>query len=111
MRSARLEMMGLIYLVGVVISLGIQTQFPTDAGNLFHTIMNVEWAQFANPLGAITGFVTVVRGVREALLGILIWDYSFFTGGYQIFQYAGWVFSFALVVSLILSFVRGTSSS
>lgn len=111
MRSARLEMMGLIYLVGVVISLSIQAQFPTDAGNLFHTIMNVEWAQFANPLGVITGFVVVVKGIIEAIIGILIWDYSFFVGGYQIFQYVGWVFSFAIIIALILSFVRGTSSS
>jgi len=110
MRSARMEMMGMIYLVGILISLAIQTQYPTDAGNLFHTIMNVEWAQFANPLGALTGFVTVVRGVIEAVAGIIIWDYSFFTGGYQIFQYVGWVFSFAIIIMLILSFVRGTSS-
>jgi len=111
MRSARLEMMGLIYLVGVLISLAIQTQFPTEAGNSFYTIMNIEWAQFANPLGAITGFIPVTEAIIEAVIGVLIWDYSFFTGGYVIFRYAGWVFSAVLVLTMILSFVRGASSN
>lgn len=110
MRTYALVMMGLLYLVGTLVSLAIQAHYPTDAGSLFYTIMHMDWASFSNPLGAISGFFVLISGLVQAFLGILMWDYSFFVGPYVIFQYAGWVFSVAILITFALSLGRGTSS-
>ena len=111
MRTSWVVMLGIIYIIGTVISLGIQAQYPTDVGSPFYTIMSVDWASFSNPLGALTGFFTLIVGAVQAFVGILVWDYSFLVGEYMIFRYIGWVFSATMILILILSLVRGTSSS
>lgn len=102
-----------IYVIGCIVCGVIEytyfTQGATD--NLFGLINNIRGISFTNPLTALTDILLDIWYTAKIIFSIILWDYSFFSGGYEIVKYiVFWPLSIGFFVSFILA-VRGTSSA
>ena len=111
MRISWLTAMGLLFLVGTIISLTLEGQYlDTGDTSIFWNIVHPTFTNYTNPLLAIGGFFIWMLDWARALWKMLWWDYSFFTGSYEVFRYVGLAVSVGFVVSIVLA-IRGTGSS
>lgn len=103
----------MMYCIGVVVCGVIEyfyfTQGATDS--LFNLMNSVHGISFTNPLTALTDILIGVWSITQIFFHMLLWDYSFFTGGFEIVKYiVFWPLSIGFFLSLILA-VKGTSSA
>lgn len=105
--------LGMLFIVLSIFN-GIIEQSYIGSGktNVFYTLLSsYSEASFSNPLIAIGSIVNVVWGTIQTVWAMFIFDYAQFEGSWQIVRFAFFLpISVALVVSLILSAVRGVSS-
>lgn len=101
----------MIFFVGTFISLTLEGQYAsTGLIDTFFRVMRPEFGSFTNPLTAIGGFFIMVWAWMQAIWAVFWWDYSFFTGYWEILKYLCWCISIGIVVSLVLA-ARGVGSS
>lgn len=101
----------MLYLIGTAISLTLEGEYlGTGLVDTFFRVMRPEFGSFSNPLTAIGGFFIMVWAWIQALWAVFWWNYSFFTGYWEVLKYLGWCLSIGIVVSLVLA-VRGVGSS
>ena len=111
MRTTWIVGICMLFLIGTGISLTLEKQYAgTGLVDTFLALMRPDFVSFTNPLIAIGGFFIMVWEWIQVLWSVFWWDYSFFTGVWEIFKYVGWCISIGIVVSIILA-IRGVGSS
>lgn len=111
MRTTWIVGIFMLHLLGTAISLTIEGRYlGTGLVDTFFRVMKPEFGSFSNPLTAIGGFFIMVWAWMQALWAVFWWDYSFFTGYWEVLQYVGWCVSIGIIVSLVLA-ARGVGSS
>lgn len=103
----------MLYAIGTIVCGVIEywyfTQGATDS--LFGLMNSVQGISFTNPLTALTDILVSIWNITQILFRILLWDFSFFSGGFEIVKYIiFWPLSIGFFVSFIFA-VRGTSSA
>ena len=110
MRMSWMTSMGLLFLIGTIISVTIQGQYVgADTTNVFNLALDVSFLQYTNPVEAVAGFFVDIGEFLRALWAMFVWEYSFFTGSFAIFRVAGIAVSLAFMVTLVLA-IRGVGS-
>lgn len=109
----------MMFVIGAVICSVIEFTFVTSGtiysqhtNNCMMTLMNsFNGISFTNPLVALSDILIGIGSITQVFFQILLWDYSFFTGGYEIVKYVVfWPLSIGFFLALMLS-LRGTSSA
>ena len=111
MRTLFIVGMILAFFVGGLISQTIDYQnsyMNPDSHNMFVLLLEPEFVTGGSI--PVIGFFVIAWEWLQAIWVALSWDYSFFTGYWEILRYVGWCFSIGFIVSLVLA-VRGTGSS
>lgn len=84
-----------------------------DRAETLEKLMHPEWNDFNIPvIGTIIATVSVVWGYMSAFFALLFWSSPFFSGSWSLL----WIImvvptSLAIILTLILAAIRGTSSS
>jgi len=111
MRTTWIVGLCMLFFIGTGISLTLEMQYAgTGVIDVFFALMKPDFSSFTNPLTAVGGFFIMVWDWIDAMWKVLWWDYSFFTGSWEILKYLGWCVSIGLIVSIVLA-VRGTGST
>ncbi len=103
----------MIYAIGVIVCGVIEYWFFSQGAtdSLFALMNNVQGISFSNPLTALFDILVDVWAITQVLFHILLWDFSFFTGGLAIIKYViFWPLSIGFFLSFLFA-VRGTSSA
>lgn len=103
----------MMYIIGTLVCGIIEmTYFTQDSTNTVYGLMtNIRGISFSNPLTALTDLLLDLWYITQLIFAIILWDFSFFEGGYEIVKYIVFLpLSIGFFVSFILA-VRGTSSA
>ena len=101
----------LAYSIGTFISYTIEGQYlGSSFTGTIDQALHPAFVSYTNPLTAIGGFFIMLWDWVQVFWAFASWKYSFFTGAWEIFRYAGWALSVGFIVSLVLA-VRGTGGS
>lgn len=106
--------LGMLFIVLTIFNGMIEQSYVgTGKTSVFYSLLSsYSEASFSNPLIAIGSVLSVVWGTIQMVWAMFIFDYAQFEGAWQIVRFAFFLpISIALVVSLILSAVRGVSSA
>lgn len=96
-----------LFLAGTIIS-GIleQSYLGTSDAGMFHDLLSkykeLSW-NFLTIISVAWSYIVLVWKM-------FWWDYSFWYGSWEIIRFFCWTISIGIIVSLILSITRGTSS-
>lgn len=100
--------LAMLFLAGTIIS-GIleQSYLGTSDAGMFHDLLSkykeLSW-----------NFITIISVTWSYIVLVwkmFWWDYSFWYGSWEIIRFFCWTISIGIIVSLILSITRGTSSA
>lgn len=100
--------LAMLFLAGTIIS-GIleQSYLGTSDAGMFHDLLSkykeLSW-----------NFFTIIKVTWSYIVLVwkmFWWDYSFWYGSWEIIRFFCWTISIGIIVSLILSVTRGTSSA
>jgi len=97
-----------LFLAGTIIS-GIleQSYLGTSDAGMFHDLLSkykeLSW-NFLTIISVAWSYIVLVWKM-------FWWDYSFWYGSWEIIRFFCWTISIGIIVSLILSITRGTSSA
>lgn len=84
----------------------------SQAGVFYRLLTDYKEIEFTNPLVAVGTFVSVGWEYIKTIWAMFWWDYAFFDGYWAILKYAiFYPISIGLIVSLVLSAIRGVSSA
>ena len=114
MKSSWIIGLLVLYVVLAIISGMVEMTSPLAAGdiNRIQTLMSPTVPAYTNPLGAVFAYITWTADYIANLWGIFWFDYAFFTGSWALVRYAIFIpIGIGVVVSLVMSVVRGISSS
>jgi len=103
-----------LYVVLAIISGMVEMTSPlgVDEVGRIKTLMSPTVPSFSDPLGAIFAYITFTWDYITNLWGIFWFDYAFFTGGWVYVRYLLFIpVSIGVIVSLVISVVRGSSGS
>jgi len=102
--------LGMIFVICTFLCLVLEQQ-AGEVSIIEDTISKWKMMEFSNP---ITGLASIASGIGTLFVSIfkvLTWDYNFFTG-YWVWARAVLItISFGIIVSFVLSFIKGTSST
>jgi len=97
-----------LFLAGTIIS-GIleQSYLGTSDAGMFHDLLSkykeLSW-NFLTIISVAWSYIVLVWKM-------FWWDYAFWYGSWEIIRFFCWTISIGIIVSLILSITRGTSSA
>ena len=100
--------LAILFLAGTIIS-GIleQSYLGTSDAGMFHDLLSkykeLSW-NFLTIISVAWSYIVLVWKM-------FWWDYSFWYGSWEIIRFFCWTISIGIIVSLILSITRGTSSA
>lgn len=102
----------MLWVAGAIIGGAAEYQYFTQGNTdtLFAFFDTVEGISFSNPVTMVYDLVVTVWQLVKLLFGLLLWDFSFFTGSLQIVRI---VFLIPISIGTFISFIlalRGTSS-
>ena len=101
-----------LWMICTITSLFLEAQqYGTGQLTTLYALLSPDFPSLSNPIGLIIAVISVAPEYLDYLWDLLWWNYSFFTGGWEIVKYVFFFpLSVGLVVSLILAFVRGVGS-
>ena len=82
-----------------------------EAGVFTSLLSQYKELDFSNVFTGVFSVLQVGWGYLKLVWSLFWWDYSFFYGTYEIIRYFCWTISIGIIVALILSVTRGTSSA
>jgi len=105
--------LAILFLGGTILSGLLDMQYiGSGEASLFQRLIEGgEQLNFSNPITGIYSILKVGWTYMQLIWAMFWWDYSFFYGSYEIIRYFCWTISVGIIVSLILSITRGTSSA
>ena len=98
-----------LFLAGTIIS-GIleQSYLGTSDAGMFHKLLTgyteMHWYNIGSVISVAWSYIVLVWKM-------FWWDYAFWYGSWEIIRFFCWTISIGIIVSLILSITRGTSSA
>ena len=104
-------LMGLIFIyvfaVAICIVLDMATGEMSVIGNAMASLSSLD---FSNPVTGVMSIVTGFGAILKATFYVFMWDYNFFYGYYAWIRWLCFAVSLGIIMSLVLSWVRGASS-
>ena len=103
--------MGLVFIyvfsVAICIVLDMATGEMSVIGNAMASLSQMD---FSNPVTGILSIITGFKSIMVAAFHVMMWDYNFFYGYYAWIRWLFFAVSLGIIMSLVLSWVRGSSS-
>lgn len=104
-------MMGLVFIYVFSVAICIVLDMATGQMSVIGEAMaGLKQMNFSNPVTGIISIVTGFGTIMKAVFHIFMWDYSFFYGYYAWIRWLFFAVSLGIIMSLVLSWVRGSSS-
>jgi len=66
---------------------------------------------FSNPITGLMSVLTGFQAILVAMFHVMMWDYSFFYGYYAWIRWMLFAISLGIIISLVTTWVRGSSSA
>ena len=101
-----------LWIICTVISLFLEAQqYGSSEVATLYTLLTPDIPSFWNPIGAAIAYITVAWDYISVFWSMFWWDYSFFTGGWELVRFILFIpLSAGIIVSLVFATIRGVSS-
>lgn len=103
----------IVFLGGNLLSGVLEQQYlggSAGTSQVFNSLMNTPIVTDFNLLTLPIDLVLLAKDLFLALIQMLLWNYAFFTGGWEIVRWFLFAISVGIIVSTIMA-IRGTGSS
>ena len=103
----------MLFVFGSIFSGLIELHYLADSdAAVMNRLLHPDMPSFSNPLGVVTGFISVVWGYIQALWTMFTWDFAMFQGEWALVRWGLFlVLSMGIIVSLVLVMLKGASAS
>ena len=103
----------MLFVLGAIFSGIVEMQYLGGGETaVINRLLHPDMPSFSNPLGVVTGFISVVWGYIQALWEIFTWDFAMFQGEWALVRWGLFLcLSAGMVLSLVLVMLKGASSS
>ena len=104
--------LGMLFVLGSIFSGLIELQYLSGSDQaVINRLLHPDMPSFSNPLGMVTGFISVVWDYIQAFWDMFTWDFAMFTGEWALVRWALFLcLSLGIIGSLVLAMVRGVSA-
>ena len=97
-----------VFSAAICIVLDMATGEMSAIGNALTALSSMD---FSNPVTGVLSLLTGFWAILKAMFIVLMWKYSFFYGYYAWIRWMLFAISLGIIMSLVTTWVRGSSSA
>jgi len=100
----------MIFVICTFLCLVLEQQ-ASEVSIISDTIGKWRMLEFSNPITGISSIASGIGSLFVAIFKVLTWDYNFFTGYWIWARFVFMTISFGIIISFLVTLIRGASSA